>query len=277
MIATASPAPERPDRVDPHEYVGEEMTLVEHLEELRARLFKSALAVAVGFIVGFVFRDRVLALIQEPYCSLSPQLRNGADVLSGGADCTLVALRVLDPFLVSVKAAAIVAVVLSAPVVCYQIWRFVTPGLRPVERRYAIPFIVLSQVLFAGGAAFSYLLIPRALEFLLGFAGPTLTPVLSANEYLTFILQTMIAFGVSFEFPLVLVILSLMGVVTSAGLRRWRRYALFGVFAAAAIITPTQDPVTMTLMALPLAAFYEGSVVAARLIERSRERVPAES
>ncbi len=256
------------DDLEP-ERTGDEMTLFEHLQELRTRLFKSALAIVFGLSVGFVFRERVLAVLREPYCNLPDDLRRG---LSGGSECELIVLRVLDSFFVSIKAAAIVGVVIAAPIVCYQIWRFVTPGLRPVERRYAIPFLIITQVLFALGAVFSYFLIPRALEFLLGFAGPGIVPVLSANEYLTFILQTMIAFGISFEFPVVLIILSMMGIITSGGMRRYRRHALFGTFVAAAIITPTQDPLTMTMMAAPLVLFYEGSILAARVIERRRAR-----
>jgi len=255
----------------PHEYVGEEMTLFEHLEELRARLFKSAVAIVLGFIVGFVFRRPVLDVLTQPYCSLDPRLRAASNAL-GGEQCKLIFVDVTGAFFISLKAAAIVAVVLAAPAVFYQIWRFVTPGLRPVERRYAIPFVVITQVLFAGGAVFSYFLIPRALEFLLGFAGDRVESLMDADRYLSFVLQTMIAFGLAFEFPVVLVLLSLMGVVSAAGMRKYRRHALFGTFVAAAIITPTQDPMTMTMMAAPLVLFYEASILAARLIERRRRR-----
>lgn len=268
MTATATP----PDADGPSMgsgYAGEELTLVEHLEELRSRLFKSAVAICLGFAVGFVFRNDVLELLRTPYCQLPPQLRAGELALNQSR-CTLVFMDVLGGFFLSVKAAAIVAVVLAAPAVCYQIWRFVTPGLRSVEKRYALPFVVLSQLLFAGGAVFSYFLIPRALQFLLGFAGPGVVSLMDANRYLTFVLQTMIAFGIAFEFPLVLMILSLMGVVTAPAMRRYRRHALFGTFVAAAIITPTQDPLTMSFMAAPLVVFYEGSILFARLVERRR-------
>ena len=259
----------------PDEYAGEEMTLFEHLEELRSRLFKAAVAIVLGFVVGFVFRRPVLDVFTQPYCALDPELRAASNAL-GGEQCKLIFLDVTGAFFLSLKAAAIVAVVLAAPAVIYQIWRFVTPGLRPVERRYAIPFVVITQILFAGGAVFSYFLIPRALEFLLGFAGNRVESLMDADRYLSFVLQTMLAFGLAFEFPVVLVVLSLMGVVNSAGMRKYRRQAFFGTFVAAAIITPTQDPLTMSLMAAPLVLFYESSIIAARLIERRRRaREPA--
>ena len=281
MTATAPP-PEATSADEPapgHVYVGEEMTLVEHLVELRNRLFKSALAIAVSFVIGFMVRKQVLDILSEPYCDLPPRLRGVSSVLDPDR-CQLIFIDVLGAFFISLKAAAIVAVVLAAPIVCYQIWRFITPGLRPVERRYAVPFLVGSQLLFAGGAVFSYYVIPRALEFLLAFAGPDLVSLMDANRYISFVLQTMIAFGVAFEFPLVLIILSLMGVVGVKGLTQYRRHAYFGTFVAAAIITPTQDPLTLSMMAVPLIVFYEVAIVVARIVERRRpetEMAPSEA
>jgi sec-independent protein translocase protein TatC len=256
------------------DYHGEEMSLWEHLNELRSRLFKSAVAIALGFVVGFIFRDQVFNILIEPYCQLPAQLRAGSEALALDG-CNLVILDVLGFFFISLKAAAVVAVVLAAPVVFYQIWRFVTPGLRPVERKYALPFLIISQLLFAGGAVFSYYVIPRGLEFLLGFAGPNVVSLMDADRYLSFMLHTMIGFGVAFELPLILIMLSLMGVVGSQSLRKNRRYAIFGIFVAAAIITPTQDPVTLSIMAGPLILFYEISILVARLVERRRARQEA--
>lgn len=268
MTATSSPR----SATGGEEPTGGEMTLVEHLRELRARLVKSFAALAVGFVAGFVVREQVLNIIRRPYCNLPSEVRAGPAAISDGDECALIVLRVLDSLMISLKAAAIVAVLVAAPIVCYQIWRFVTPGLRTVEKRYAIPFLVMSWVLFLGGAAFAYFVIPRGLAILLSFAGEGITPVLAANEYVDFMLFTLVSFGLAFEFPLILMMLILMGVIGSAGLRKYRRHAIFGTFAASAIITPTGDPFTMSAMALPLIVFYEVCVLTARGLERRRAR-----
>lgn len=247
-----------------------EMTLVEHLVELRTRIFRSLIALAVGFGVGFVLREYVLDIIREPYCQLPGEVRAGPEAISGGDECALIVLQVLDGLVISIKLAAIVAVVVAAPVVFYQVLRFIMPGLRPIEKRYAIPFLLAGWVLFIGGAAFAYFVIPRGLALLLSFAGEGITPVLSAREYVDFMLFTVVAFGLSFEFPLVLTVLVLTDVVTDEGLRKYRRHAIFLVFLAAAIITPTGDPLTMSAMAVPLLIFYEACVLLARWRARRR-------
>ncbi len=252
------------------------MPLMEHLRELRTRIFKMAIAVGVGFAIGFALHVPILSILMEPYCGLPENLRAGEQAIAtaGGFDteCTLHVFDVLGAFFLRLKAAAVVAVIVAAPVIFYQIWRFVTPGLRPVERKYALPFVLISQLLFAGGAVFSYFVLPRALEGLLGFAGDNVASVMGANEYLNFLLHMMIGFGVAFEVPLILITLVLMGVLSAAALRSFRRYAVFLGFVASAIITPTTDPITMTLLALPLIGFYELSLLVARLVERRRHK-----
>lgn len=264
-----------PQRVgdDDSEPSGGEMPLREHLAELRSRLVRCAAAVVVGFAVGFAVHQPLLQVLKAPYCRLPAELRAGSQVLDGG--CQLVFWDVLGAFFVILKVAAVVAVVIAAPVVFYQLWRFVTPGLRAVERRYALPFVVISQLLFAGGAVFSYFLLPRALRVLLGFAGEGVVSMMGVNEYLGFLLHMMIGFGVAFEVPLILITLVLMGVVNVEQLRRWRRGAIFLSFVGSAFITPTTDPFTMLLMAGPLVVFYEASVLVARFTTRRRSRVSA--
>lgn len=250
------------------------MTLVEHLDELRGRLFKSALAVALGFVAGFVFHERLFDLLIGPYCDLPAQLRAATSTFDADR-CALIFTNPLGAFFVVLKTAAILAVVVGGPVAFYQLWRFVTPGLRPVEKRYAIPFILLSQLLFVGGAVFAYLVIPRGLEILLSFGGDDLAALLDASEYIGFILKTLIGFGLAFEVPLIIAMLTLAGAVDVDALRRYRRHAIFGAFVLSAVITPTQDPFTMTAMAMPLILFYEGNVVFARWVGWRRAKATA--
>lgn len=251
---------------------GAEMPLIEHLRELRGRLGKALVAVVIAFVIGFVVRQPVFDLLIQPYCDLPAELRAGSVALDASGRCSLIFTDVLGAFFVSLKAAAVVAIVLAAPVVAYQVWRFVTPGLRPVERRYALPFVAISFILFAGGGVFAYFIIPRGLELLLGFGGENVISLMDANRYLGFIIQTMVAFGLAFEVPLILIMLALMGVVGASGLRRFRRHAVLGAFVASALITPTTDPLTMSALAAPLIAFYELAILGAWLIERRRRR-----
>jgi sec-independent protein translocase protein TatC len=260
--------PRQTDAEEP-EGLGGEMTLFEHLAELRDRLFKSAVAIVLGLIAGFIVYAPLLELLTRPYCGLPPELRAGGGVLNPES-CQLIVTDVLGQFFLRIKIAAVLAVVLAGPVVAYQIWRFVTPGLRPVEKRYAAPFILISQLLFAGGAVFSYYVLPRGLEVLLSLGGENVVAVLDANQYLRFLMHMMIGFGISFEMPLILISLVLMGAVSSQTLRTYRRHALFFTFVAASIITPTTDPITMSLMAGPLVLFYEISILVGRFVERRR-------
>jgi sec-independent protein translocase protein TatC len=262
---------QEPDAKDPRLYQGEEMTLFEHLAELRSRLFKSVVAIVVGMIVGFAIQRPLMALLTDPYCRLPNEIRAATATVTGEG-CRLIVTDVLGHFFLVIKVSAVAAVIIAGPVIAYQIWRFVTPGLRPIERRYAVPFVVCSFLLFAGGAVFSYFILPRALEILLQFAGPNVVSLLDAREYISFMLHMMIGFGVAFEMPLILVTLIMMGVVGSQGLRKHRRHAIFGTFVASAIITPTTDPITMSLMAGPLVLFYEGSILFARFRERRQRR-----
>ncbi|WP_370324744.1 twin-arginine translocase subunit TatC [Euzebya sp.] len=264
MTATADPPTPSGD-----DYAGEEMTLFEHLAELRTRLIRATLGFAVAFVVGFALNEVVSDILTSPYCSLPAEIRTN---VSSGSDCELIFTSVMGAFVVRIKAAMVVAVTFGGPIVFYQLWAFIVPGLKAKEKRYAAPFVILSQLLFLAGAVFSLFILPKGLEFLLQFGGDDFVPLLDADSYLTFLLRTMVAFGISFEYPLVIAILVLMGVVTHATLKTYRRHAFFAAFVAAAVITPSQDPFTMVVMALPLAGFYEICIVFARLIERGRRR-----
>lgn len=244
------------------------MTLFEHLAELRTRLFRAALALALGTAVGYALFEPVFAFLIDPYCGLPQALRPGGEE----GECAVAAFGVLDAFSVRIKTSVVLGLFIGGPVIFYQLWRFVAPGLTGREKRYAIPFVFGSQVLFGAGLVFAAFIIPQGLRVLLSMGGPQIAPLLGAHQYLSFVLTTAVAFGLVFELPLVLTFLSLTGAVTARGLRRFRPYAIVIAAIGAAVITPTTDPVTMLAMMGPMVLFYEGSILVAWLIERARRR-----
>lgn len=237
------------------------MTLVQHLEELRRRLIICAAAVAVGSVGGFILYRPVLDFLQEPY-------RQAVASLPETITDKLIVTTPTEPFLAFLKIGLFVGLLLALPVLLYQLWRFITPGLTSRERRLGIPFVVSSLVLFAAGTVFAFAIVPRGLAFLFSFGGDNLVPLLTIDRYLSFLFFLVLAFGLSFELPLVLLFLTGVGVISSAQLRRWRRYALLGTVVFAAVATPTQDPYTMLLMAGPIYLLYEGAILIARLFKR---------
>jgi len=241
------------------------MSLFAHLAELRRRLTRALIALALGMIVGYFVFPQVLELMMAPYCAV-------ADSIRPDGTCTLIALTPLEPLSVRLKTAFVIGLFLGGPVIFYQLWRFITPGLTTSERRYALPFVTISQVMFALGILFAYFVIPFGLRTLLGFGGPGIEPFLSASEYLSFFLTLSIAFGLVFELPLVLIFLALVGVISAAGLRKARPYAILASVVVSAFITPTNDALTLFFMAGPMILFYEVSIIAAWLIERSRRK-----
>jgi sec-independent protein translocase protein TatC len=253
------------DDLTPETRAAGEMTLTEHLSELRSRLVKALIALSIGTVVGYVLFPQLIEQLIAPYCAVALDLRPDGE-------CTLIALKPLEPFSVRIRTSLVVGLFIGGPVIFYQLWRFITPGLTQRERRYALPFVIASQVMFAAGIAFAYLVIPQGLRILLRLGGPSIEALLAANEYLSFFLAMSIAFGLVFELPVALIFLSLAGVVKASWLRRSRPYAVVLIFIAAAFITPTVDAVTLMLVAGPMWLFYELSILVAWGIERSRRR-----
>jgi sec-independent protein translocase protein TatC len=241
------------------------MSVIEHLEELRSRLIISLAAIAVGTIVGWVFYTWTFQFITHPYHSVCVKLPKA---IQPPTHCKLVVGSVVEPFLIRFKVSAFSGLAVSLPVVLYQLWRFVTPGLTKQERRLAFPFVASSLALFALGGWFSYLTLSRGLGFLLGFAGSTIVPLLTVDRYISFVIFLTLAFGLSFEFPLVLIFLCWVRVLSSQRLRSWRRWAWLGITIFAAVITPSQDPYTQLAMMVPMIVFYELSIVVARAMKR---------
>ncbi len=235
------------------------MSVVEHLTELRRRLMISIVAVVVGGVVAFALYNHILDFLIDPYCKL-PQRRPGP--------CTLFITDPLEGFATRLKVSTWTGLFLASPVVLFQLWRFVTPGLNPNEKRYAVPFVAASIVLFSLGAVLAKLTFPRALDFLVGVGGPNLETIFSPTKYLRLIILMIAAFGLAFEFPVLLVFLQLAGVLTWRRLASWRRAAAVTIVAVAALITPSQDPYSLLALAAPMYLFYEGSILVGRFLQR---------
>ncbi len=231
------------------------MTLVEHLTELRSRLVKSVVAVVVFAVIVFIFYDRVLQVLITPYKDAT------------GQD-TLTVFSPLEGISARLKVAGYGGLFLASPVVLWQLWRFVTPGLHPREKRYAIPFLLSSLLLFLMGAVVAVLTFPKALQFLISISGNHVQPLFGPERYVTFLLKVILAFGVAFEFPILLMFLQLANIVSSRRLLRSWRGAVVFIFAFAAVITPSQDPWSMLAMALPMTLFFFVSVGIGRLLKR---------
>lgn len=257
--------PERLRRRRRRRASGGAMTLVEHLEELRYRLIAALVGVAIGGVVGWFLFDRLIDLLQEPYCDY---LRTIPPSQRVNQECTFFFTGALEPALVKFKLVGFMGLLLALPVVLYQLWAFVVPGLTKRERRLGIAFVVSSVLLFALGALFAYWTLPRALEFLLGFAGSNFVPLLTGDRFFSFVMLVALSFGLAFEFPIVLVFLTAAGVLSTAQLRSWRRGAILGIAVFAAVITPSSDPYTMLAMTVPMWLFYELAIIVGRLMKR---------
>lgn len=247
------------------------MSLIEHLRELRNRVGLALLGILVGMIVAFIFYDEILAFLKAPYCGLDVEDRGELSVNKDG-ECTLLLLDVLSNLTLRLKVAFIAGVVLSAPWWLYQLWSFITPGLKRNEKRYALSFVGASTLLFAAGCALAYLTLANGLELLLGLSGEGITPVLGATEYLGFIMQLLLTFGIAFEVPLLCVMLNIVGIVSYELLGKSRRWLIFLTFLLAAFITPTTDPFTMIALAIPMAILFELAIQFTRINDKRRAR-----
>ena len=249
-------------------YEGGEMTLVEHLTELRTRLMISVIAVAIGMLIGFVLYEQVFEFLIDPYRDIA----NSGNSLTGG---NLLQTDPLEGFGIRMKTSAYVGIAIAMPVLLWQIWRFVSPGLYENEKRYAVPFVASALTLFVMGAGLAYFTLPRALDFLIDIGGDGFVTGFSAGKYFQLVTYMMLAFGIGFEFPILLVFLQLAGIVDTAALRRFRRYAIVGICILVAVITPSGDPISMLMLSVPMVVFYEVAVLIGRVIERRRAAAEA--
>lgn len=241
--------------------LGGHMTIWEHIGELRTRLLRVIIAVSVGALAGWFLYPYVLNFLQHPFCQVQPT-------------CQFIATEPLQAFGLRIKMSAYIGIAVAMPVILWQVWRFVTPGLYSHEKKYAIPFMVSALALFAMGASVAYFSLNPTLEFLTSIGGSDITPFYTAESYVTLIVWMMLAFGVGFEFPVILVALQLTNVLTPRRLMQWWRMAIVLIAIIAAVITPSGDPISMIALAVPMLVLYfiSAGVGAILLALRRRRR-----
>ncbi len=231
----------------------EKIPFTEHLEELRKRLIVCFIAVGIGFVLSYGFKEKLFQILTRPLISV---MQTGDKLIFTGLP---------EAFFAYLKVAFLSGIILATPVIFYQFWMFVAPGLYEKEKRHLIPIIFLSTFFFVGGAFFGYFIVfPYGFKFFLGFASEIIRPLPSMREYLSFASKLLFAFGIVFELPLIITFLARLGMVSVSFLKKNRKYALLLFFIGAAIFTPP-DVVTQVMMALPLILLYEVSIVGARI------------
>jgi sec-independent protein translocase protein TatC len=246
------------DSRDEHLAAGR-MTIWEHIAELRTRLIRCCIAVAVGMALGFFLYPYLIEFLKLPYQELTGKTE-------------FLAFDPLEPFATRLKISAYVGIVFAMPVLLWQIWRFVTPGLYPHEKRYAVPFVVSACFLFVFGAAIAYFTLNPALQFLQGMGAGQVDSFYTIDNYVTLIAYMMLAFGIGFEFPVLLVALQIAGVLTPRKLLGWWRQAVVTIAVVAAVITPSGDPISMMALAVPMYIFYLIAVGIGFVLARSKRK-----
>jgi sec-independent protein translocase protein TatC len=232
------------------------MTLAEHLKEIRYRFFVCAATILVIGIAAWFFYPQILHFLQEPYCKAAPR------------HCTFLITNPLDGLTLRFKIAIYGGLFFATPVLFWQIWRFITPGMKAKERKYAIPFVAASIVFFSAGVLVAYFIFGQAIQWLQSIGGKTLISHYNPNQYLSLFLLTMFIFGLTFLFPVVLVAIELAGLVTPKQLLKSWRYAVIIITVAAAVFTPSGDPISMLILAAPLVAFYFLAIGVGKLLKK---------
>ena len=251
-----------------------EMPLTEHLADLRRSILISVIFIAIAFVLAFNFSEDLFRILMFP---LRDELKvDGRSpffhLIAKAKPTSLVFLSPAEAFWMYLKVSFVAGLICSLPVIFYEIWRFISPGLMSKEKKYFLPFIMSSTALFLTGALFCFVIVlPFAMTFLLGYQTTNLTPMISVGNYIDFCLKFILAFGAIFELPLVIIFLTRFGIVSPKTLAKQRKYAVLFAFILAAVLTPTPDAFNQTLMAVPIIILYEAGILISRIMYRKRE------
>jgi sec-independent protein translocase protein TatC len=245
------------------------MPVLDHLRELRRRLIIIVLIVTAGAVLGWFLYGHILELLRHPYCNVPAKYRFTPQ---HGGGCVLIYHGVLDGFTARLKVCVIAGSVITGPLWLYQIWAFITPGLRKSERKYTLIFVLVSTVLFVAGMALAYIVLSRGLRFVLEQSGSGTQALLTVTDYISFVTLMLVVFGAAFEVPLLVVMANFIGVLPARLLKKSRRVAIFLIFLFAAVATPSTDPFTMCAMAVPMVVLFEGAVQVAAIHDRRKAR-----
>ena len=246
---------------------GHSMPLIDHIREFRNRFLKSLLAIFVFSILGWIYYEKIISELTRPFCDLGSETNASSNYCGD-----LYINGLIGPFNLHIKVALISGVILSAPIWLFQIWSFITPALHKREKRIAIFFVLTSTPLFIVGSFCAYLLLPHAVNVLLGFTPNDLGNLIRFDDYLDFVLRLILLFGIAFVLPVFLLLLNLIGLLSGAAILKPWRFAIFAIFLFTAAFTPTPDPVTMTLLALPICLLYFLSGAMALIIDKRRRK-----
>lgn len=239
------------------------MTLFEHLGELRRRLIVCIVWFVCGALATYFLYGPLLVGLRQPYCNALIALHR-----ESVCHASFYITAPLEGFTTRLNVSAYGGIIIGLPVILYELWQFVTPGLKANERRYALPFVLATVLLFATGGLVAYVIYPHALQFLIGSSGPHVKTIFSPWTYISLLMALILIFGIAFEFPVVLVALELAGVLTVARLRSFRRWAILLVVIFAAVITPSSDPFSMLALAIPMIVFYEIAILVGRFLNK---------